>query len=444
MLDGRRAAFHTAAIAAAVAIGVILRLHGLFTDFWLDEIWGLQIARDAGSAIDLITRIHTDTNHPLMLMWMRLIGPQVNWEWYRLPSLVAGIAMIVLLIRAAHAKIVMAILASLSVPLVVYSSEARGYALAACLLVAAFVLRRRETAAADVAFGVAIVLALLSHIGAVTVYAGFLAADAVRFDLRRHVLPALGVIALYFVKVRHLVIVGSPRSSAFDAAVRAAGGVIGANAESTWVIAPAFALAAVVVFEVFVRARARDADAIFYAVAVVVAPAAAAAATAHRCACVAPRYFFFSAPFLLLLLATFMARLSRPVVGILMTAFVVANAVTIAPFIRYGRGAYLDALNDISQSAPLTTFGAGNDFRALMVLRFYAPYLSPARRVVYVPLEHLTRLPPDWLLLESSEIHPDPVPRFGPYVVARVYPYGGFSGWTWVAYRRPMRASSPP
>ncbi|HKS22390.1 MAG TPA: hypothetical protein VJZ76_06305 [Thermoanaerobaculia bacterium] len=362
-------------VAAVVVLGVLLRLRGVFTDFWLDEIWSLRIALDAPTWWSLVTRIHADTNHPLVSMYMRAIGPVQHWEWYRLLSLVCGVGTIVLIRNRTYQ-----LLAALSFPLIVYSSEARGYAPAAFFLLVAYVTRRRAV------FGVAIVLAILSHLSAVAVYLGFLVS---RRDWKLHVLPCAFGAWYFFVKVRHLAAGGGPR----------------------WTPEPfALFIAAVtliiVVIEIVRRARARDAEALFFAVAIIVGPLIAAAS--YRCPCVLPRHFFVCMPFVLILFASFFERV--PKWGI--AAFIVLNAIQIVPFTLYGRGQYDRALHDISG-----TVGGDSEMRDRMLIDFYNPSLRYGAPK------------PEWLLIE------EPLRPIPGYVLWRTYPYGGISGWTWYVYR---------
>ena len=363
------------AVAAVVVLAVLLRLRGVFTDFWLDEIWGLRIALDAPTWWSLITRIHADTNHPLVSLYMRAIGPVQHWEWYRLLSFVCGVGTIVLIRNRTYQ-----VLAALSFPLIVYSSEARGYAPAAFFLVLAYVTRRR------LLFGVAIILAILSQLSAVAVYLGFLAA---RRDWKLHVLPGAFCVWYFFVKVRHLVAGGGPR----------------------WTPDP-FALfigvitLIVVLIEIVRRGRARDPEAMFFAVAVIVGPLIAAAS--YRCPCVLPRHFFVCMPFVLILFASFFDRV--PKWGI--AAFIVLNAIQIVPFMIYGRGQYDRALHDVSGSV-----GGDSELRDRMLIDFYNPSLRYGAPK------------PEWLLIENPK-------RMPGYVLWRTYPYGGVSGWTWYVYRR--------
>jgi hypothetical protein len=405
-----------AAAVAILALGVLLRLRGLFTDFWLDEIWGLRIALDASSPLALITRIHYDTNHPLVSIFMHALGPLRHWEWYRLLSFACGLGTIAVVPQRTYR-----ILASISFPLIVYSSEARGYAPAAFFLVLASVVWRKSA----LGFGIAIVLAILSHLSAVAVYLGFLAVDLVALSpargqarvpvLHRHILPIAFGAFYYLVKVRHLVAGGGPRWSLSDAitgaASLAAGGPEGPGVVATLLAVVTFAIVAI---EIVRRARARDLDALFFGVAILVGPAIAAAS--YRCPCVLPRHFFVCIPFVLMLFASFFERVRWGI-----ALFVVVNAIQILPFLRYGRGQYQRALHDVG---PVVS--GDSAFRDRMLIDFYNPSLR------YVPRSQN----PEWLLVETN----GPIPG---YALVRAYPYGGISGWTWYVYRRVPPLSKP-
>jgi hypothetical protein len=372
-----------ATLAAILLVGVLLRLRGVFTDFWLDEIWGLRIALAAPSWLALITRIHQDTNHPLVSIVMHAIGPVRHWEWYRLFPFLCGIGTIVAIRDRTYR-----ILAALSFPLIVYSSEARGYAPAAFFLVLAYVLWRRNA----IGFGVAIVLAFLSHLSAVAVYLGFFSVDAVRRDWKKHVLPISFGAWYYVVKVRHLVPGGGPRWS-----------------PTPFAIAIAVATLAIVAIEIVRRARARDLDALFFGVALIVGPAIAAAS--YRCPCVLPRHFLVCVPFVLMLFASFFERVRWGIAGV--AIFILVNAIQIIPFLRYGRGQYDRALHDVGP-----VVGGDSELRDRMLIDFYNPSLR------YVPRSQN----PEWLLIEDTTPGPG-------YTLYRTYPYGGISGWTWYVYR---------
>src|SRR2546423_14815001 len=86
------------ALAAITLVAAGLRVGGMFTEFWLDEIWSWLLAWDAErspvrSALDVFTRLYHDNNHWLNTIWIRWMGEQ-PWWGYRLLSLVTGCALV--------------------------------------------------------------------------------------------------------------------------------------------------------------------------------------------------------------------------------------------------------------------------------------------------------------------------------------------------------------
>ena len=124
-------------IAAIVIAAAALRLPGIFTDFWLDEIWSLNIAKSVHSPADVVLSeaARIDNNHPLNTWYLYALGDVRHWWLYRLPALATGIASVIVVAhamwrRSATEAIAAALIVALSFPLVFYSSEARGYGLA--------------------------------------------------------------------------------------------------------------------------------------------------------------------------------------------------------------------------------------------------------------------------------------------------------------------------
>lgn len=74
-----------------VLLGALLRLFGLFDDFWLDEIWSWIHSRHAKTYGDIFYGLHHDNNHYLNTLWIRFCGDQFHWYVYRLHSYVAGL-----------------------------------------------------------------------------------------------------------------------------------------------------------------------------------------------------------------------------------------------------------------------------------------------------------------------------------------------------------------
>jgi len=403
------------AIVVIVAIGVLLRVRVLFTEFWLDEIWSLRIAQEAHSWIDIFTKIHHDNNHPLNTLFLYVLGDQPNWIWYRTLSFVCGLALIALMIRAARSdgeRIAVAIFASLSLPMIVYATEARGYAPAAMLCVAAYVYREKQWVSA-----IAIALAMLAHLTAVFIFAGLLVVTRKKFIA--YVIPLAVAAWLVITFVTHEVIGGGPPASKLAISIEAAASILGASG-----ILVALLAIVILVFEI----TKRD-DKLFFVIALFVVPAIAIVTAGQY---VSARYFFVCIPFALLLLASFVSRNAKAGIAIVIV-WILATSMQLMPFLRFGRGAYIEAMRFM---APAVVSG-DNDFRNGTVIAFYSRYV---KGIQYAP-------DGNWYLIESSGDFSD-MPRSikangHDFALARIFPYGGTSGWTWLAYRRVPPLSNP-
>src|SRR4051812_34384045 len=123
-----------ALILTTLVLALLLRVVCLDAEFWLDEIWSAGLARQAGSLAGVFAVRH-DNNHHLNTAWLRLLPEDVWPGWYRLHSLLAGLASVLLAARIGSrwgktASVIAAWLVACNYWLVLASSEARGYALA--------------------------------------------------------------------------------------------------------------------------------------------------------------------------------------------------------------------------------------------------------------------------------------------------------------------------
>ena len=121
------------ACLAILVVAAALRVYGAWGDLWLDEILALTMAGQISSPLDIFTTLHSEINHHLYTAYLYFLAPGSNEFIFRLPSLVAGIAAVALagLIgrrRSAADALFAMLLVGFSYMLVLYSSEARGYA----------------------------------------------------------------------------------------------------------------------------------------------------------------------------------------------------------------------------------------------------------------------------------------------------------------------------
>jgi hypothetical protein len=453
-------------LAGLLLLAAGLRIPGLFSDFWLDEIWTFKIAQGMGSAWDVFTAIRHSNNHHLNTLWFYVLGPLDGWIPYRLPALAAGVLTVALAWRIGARRstweaAVAAGLCTSSYLLVHYASEARGYALVAFFALASFDQLERflegrawRNAAA---FWTCAALGFLSHLmylhvfvaaGAWVAFAAWHRGGlplALRDGARLFVVPGLLLLGLYLVDIRHLKVGPGPELDALEVGVRALSYALGGPASGLLAARVATATLLFVAGAVlWWQRRGRDAW-IFLAVVIFVSPAVAFWAMRPEVFFV--RYFLLGTLFGLLALAAPLAQALarggpwRWVTAALLSAFVLANGVHIARFYEYGRGDYLSTLQMIADSATsrLPTVGGDHRFRTFQVVQYYNRFLPEDRRLVYVEQEER----PDWLLLHrigplgsyAAELHRGDTR----YSLVKVAPYSDLSGWHWLVYRRDDR-----
>jgi hypothetical protein len=119
------------ALGMLILMALLLRLYAAADNFWLDEIFTYFLAMNPVHAVsDIFAGIKIEHQF-LVTLSMYLLGDQLNWEWYRLPSVIMRTGTLALMTivgyhrMSAAALIVMVAVAAVSYPLVVYSSETR-------------------------------------------------------------------------------------------------------------------------------------------------------------------------------------------------------------------------------------------------------------------------------------------------------------------------------
>ena len=122
------------AVAGLTLVGLALRVAAARGGLWTDEAWSVVYAAEARDPIGVFIRINHDNNHHLYSLWLQAIGPAASPMLARAPAVVAGSLCIVVAAliadrRSRRAGIVAALLFAISPSLVVFGSEARGYAM---------------------------------------------------------------------------------------------------------------------------------------------------------------------------------------------------------------------------------------------------------------------------------------------------------------------------
>ncbi|HSQ78588.1 MAG TPA: glycosyltransferase family 39 protein [Nitrospirota bacterium] len=227
---------HRWTILAIFLLAFVFRLvPAVDTDFQIDEIFTLAQLRTCSSPVDVFRySMNNDNNHLLNSLYCYFIGTNEAWV-YRILSVLAGTATVVLiyLIGRRHygpiSAWISALMTSLSYPMIYYSAEARGYAVAAffSLLSFHFFLELQDGDARVsryAAFWSSCVLGVLSHYGFILVLAGYGIGECVvclrsRFPrfretlirLMKMYLPVVIFLAImYFFRIRSLEMFGGP------------------------------------------------------------------------------------------------------------------------------------------------------------------------------------------------------------------------------------------
>ncbi len=461
------------AAAAVLVAAVLLRLAPLAQEFWYDEIVSLRIAFQAPGAANIFFPPRLlDT--PLNQIVLRTIGGAAPAWCYRLPSLLAGTASLLLLYLLARGSgrrvsATAVFLAAFSYMMIHYCSEARGYALSMSMALAAFLALERVGEHADNGYGPpflfwsATVLGFLSHPAFGLFYAGALAYSiaavlsagesearpAPHAKAHGPVLIFLCFYAVWFQGQK----LGDPLPFDFAAvvldAVDFSFGVPGA-VPAWWKLVP-LALLVLVVGAGVSRdwIDGRRPRCVFLAAAAAVA--VGIFAIGERGAFF-PRYLIVLLPFALLEAAAGLVELcDRGAAGRLAAAaflllFLAGNGYHIVRFLDDGRGRARAALADMAARTDGDTVlvGADNDGRMEALMWFWTPAIerSAGKRFRLVSrIEYVAGTDPDWIVLHAPERaaqFPPEVRKEGrpPYGRVALYPHYGLSGFSLAVYKK--------
>jgi hypothetical protein len=434
----------------------ILRILPCFNAFWLDEIWSWQISRVVTSPLQILTNplAQTDNNHPLNTLWMYLVGDTSQWWIYRIPSLLAGCAMVLLILwmeRKAFrwSALTVCLLVGLSFPLITYSSEARGYALVMLSAVAGYYLLRKENRRTPIAFAIICTIGFLSHL----IFLHFLLAAVAWVvaqkrpqKLRLFIFPLIVLLAYLWFFVRHAHIGGAPDTSTIGTIATTLSLLLGGPLAGG-VIYPAAAVAAAAIVRALLWMYHRDrAEAFFFLSVIFLAPALTIGLqnlSPNAAPSLQVRYLLIPFTFSLILLARYFAAVmqqslwARMICIFILALTTLGNGYHLGRFLAVGRGDYRAALehmaaNNGSSTITWSSNDLGNTVRDSTMLMYYQHFL-PAGTAIRPVAD------PTWLIFNVEEIPPTP-PTFhfgsNTYQFDSIYPAYGLSGWSWILYKK--------
>jgi hypothetical protein len=359
--------------------------------------------------------------------------------------------------------LVAAVVLTASYPLVHYGSEARGYALAIALGLAAIAIAVRDdvargSRAAPLAWA-ALVLALLGHALALHVLVALVAWSAVRVWRRGerplgalatlawwYAVPVATLAALYLGFLHDITVGGGNREGMWPPFLRAIAVTTGLPFDAPPAMLVGTALVVLAAGVAWLAARRSD-QWVLYVVGIVVSPVLLALLQPTNLW--AERYFLVSAVLWLLLAARLLAwAAARSVAGraialLVLALFVAGNASRIAWLLEDGRGAYSDALRYMAahSSDAAVTIESDHDFRNRLVVEYFAPRLGTSKPIRYVRQSDLGTPGPQWYLAHRGLDERSPAAlladRLGNrYRFEREFPTAPLSGWRWFVFRR--------
>lgn len=453
--------------AILIVFGALLILICARGDLWFDEILSFQWARNAKSPADLLSLFRHDNNHPLNTFWIMLVGDGHPPLVYRLLSIISGIASLVLIHRigvtmAPSGGWVPLLLSATSFPLVLYFSEARGYAPAvACALGIFLILLKADHRPAwfsILLFWILCLAGMLAHgtflyiLAALGIWYFFRAITTGRKFSEAAVtgavwfaVPAMLSIGYYLYFLRPMMIAGGPEYSIPTVLGHFLGYALGLPTGGYFVAFTFVVSAALLVAAVVLTAKDGRRLWLLFLLILVVMPAAALLITGAKFLYF--RYFLVCMPFVYLLtgpLAEFVqssrSRGLKLGACLLLVVFLAGQVPRLAGLVQFGRGSYSAALDFLIRSpvAGKTVF-SDQDLRNGMVFEFYRKGSRSSEGLRYIPQWEHPSAPATWLITHSQDPLPLNPPPFvslfgGNYRLQKIFPSGPVSGTHWFLY----------
>jgi hypothetical protein len=453
--------------AVGILLGCFLIVLAARGDLWLDEIWSISFAEAARTPWEILSVFKHDNNHILNTFFLYFIGKQQNLLLYRVFAIISGIASLVLLVKIASQwgrleSMFVLLLAVTSYPLILYFSEARGYAPAISLGLFSFYILQdsqiRYNPVKLVLFWLASILGVLAHLTFIIVFLAlavyithhefavkkpsFVKAGQI---VKYLAVPIAFIIAFYFYYVKGMAIGGGPPIDRYPELAKGITSLLGLP-DSLW-YAGLSSLVILLSFVVFMVYTEKKPVWSFHLAVLIVVPAAII--TLANPAYFHFRYVIVCFPFYYLIMSFILAKIWRadkkvfPYLAVLIIGlYVGGQSIRLFPLFQYGRGNYQAIIREMTNAtaANVITVGSDNDFRNKMVLSFYSRFLPDGKTIQYIDQEFWGSQPPEWLIVHSLDESAGPEPWIQTstnrtYRLIRAEKFSGNSGFSWFLYR---------
>jgi hypothetical protein len=441
-------------------------------DLWLDEVWSLGFALDSASVSDLFCRFKHDNNHVLNTLYLYLVRHADDFMVFRTLSVLSGIASLWLLTwiagrerRKTEAMLVL-IMAGSSYPLLLYFSEARGYAPAILMSLAAYIAINRFhdslSRSAMFTFWLASFAGIMAHATFIMITIGLIFNDlfAKRANGNRPaksrlfaILPHLPVIAFfawwYNFYLIDMDIGGGPVFSVSLVLGQVSTYLLGLpDTDSGYMMSS-------IMFLLLLAAGIRrlylnSQNWLLFAGITVVAPLAMLIIS--RPPFLYFRYFLLLFPFFYLMLAYLVADSWRRRPELRFLLVLVTAGMLIGHWqrnfllITHGRGNYSAAISHIISNChefPVYV-GSDHDFRNPTLIEYYSSRNKAHGALQYVMARDWPQTPPEYFIGHSRTPAANPVPLHilagvGEFELEAYWPSAPVSGFSWYVYRRKLK-----
>ncbi|UCD65303.1 MAG: hypothetical protein JSW69_04525 [Deltaproteobacteria bacterium] len=439
-------------------------------DLWLDEIWSLLLAEATSSTWEIM-QIKHDNNHLLNTLYIYILGEQERFFLYRLLAMVSGIATIYLISLQARTwgkteSVIALLLAGTSYPLILYFSEARGYAPAIFFAISTFIVLQKyeeqKTPLRLIGIWLLISLGLLSHLTFIIFFLSiFIYSVSLLFihnsreSLKSRIsdllliycIPFVFVAALYFFFIQHLTLGGGPVYNKIDVLYNIGSFILGLPAQNIVRISGFIFLLLSSVTAIISLYKSRDHLWIFFTGILFIVPALLILVT--KPSYLYFRYFIICFPFYYLLLSYLFGRIYQAklksgtyAVVLIVTTLMVGHTFKILPLLKYGRGNYTNAMKYMLQNSTGQTvrIGSDHDFRNGMLLKYYSRFAPPERQIHFINKDNIVTQKPDWLITHNQDLTYNPpeqiiINNSLIYEFRKKFSYSGVSGWNWFIYK---------
>jgi len=456
-------------LIALIILAAVIRIIATHNDLWLDELISLRIANAVKSPWQIFAAVHQDNNHYLNTLYLYFVKAQNYPPLYRYLSVLWGVALVpagywLLSRRSRVEALILAALLACSYPLIHFSSEARGYAGAllgsvmACAALSRWLAGEngKKTFTMGALYGCALVLAILSHLTACLIWFP-LAAGSLIILARRpgrvkwfwlwaalNSLPAIALVALYFLDLRFLTELGGSPMSVFHGLSRLLALGLGwpaKDAITVWIVGlPVIAL---IVWRLADEKKSGEPLSVLLALIYLVP---LICVLVMQPSFFSARYFLVFLPFLYTGMAMLLAKLSRTpawriALAAVLALFLAGQAHLYVKFLQVGRGQFTAALQYMMARTPQPRIvvASNQDFRSSVELAYFAPRVLHNHQLLYLTRDNHASFQPDWYILhQEGDQAPGPstlsVPGQPTWYRAAYFGASELSGQAWTIY----------